>query len=177
MANSCVKCVLTSANAAENTVWISRSTALITRIRSRRVLRTSSSCSSRNVCRSCSSLNSSSASGLIGPSRRSSRSRSRTRAAGRRSFGEPRHRSAASAAAGSRSWSRRNASTAPSSRMRTSASSISTRRDRSRVSSSCLLGCDARRGGRRRAVGRCRAPLRSGGGGSRAARRGGASIT
>ena len=50
-ANSCVKCVLTSANAAANTVWISRSTALITRIRSRRVLRTSSSCSSRNLWR------------------------------------------------------------------------------------------------------------------------------
>ena len=90
VANRLVKCVLTSANAAENTVWISRSTALITRMRSRRVLRTSSSCSSRKRCRSCSSLNSSSASGLIGPIRRSSRSRSRTRAGGVDALGHPR---------------------------------------------------------------------------------------
>ena len=54
-----MKCELTSANAAANTVWISRSTALITRIRSRRVLRTSSSCVFEERCRSCSSLNSS----------------------------------------------------------------------------------------------------------------------
>ena len=53
----------------------------MTRLSSRRVVRTSSSCSSRNAWRCCSSVNSSRASGLIGPSRRSSRSSSRTRPA------------------------------------------------------------------------------------------------
>ena len=85
-----VKLAPTSAKAAANTVWISRSTALITRTSSRRVSRTSSSCSSRNVCRSWSSLNSSSASGLIGPSSRSSRSSSRTRAGGVDALGQRR---------------------------------------------------------------------------------------
>jgi hypothetical protein len=46
--NSCVKLAFTSANAPAKMFLISSSTARITRDSSRRVARTSSSCSSRN---------------------------------------------------------------------------------------------------------------------------------
>ena len=138
--NSVVKFALTSANAAANTLWISWSTAWITCDSSRRVARTSSSWDSRNSWRSCSSLNSSRASGLIGPIRRSSSSRSRARcAAGLCPRAAP-VRAAANAASGSASRSRRSVSTVASRRIRTSASSISARCARSRSSLELALG-------------------------------------
>ncbi len=111
------------------------STCLITLINSRRVFFTSSNCSSKNVCRFCNSSNSSSASGLIGPIRRNSRSSSRTRAIGEVPSGNS-GCGVSIAACGSTEWSRRRASIVASRRMRTSASSTSTRRLRSRRSSS-----------------------------------------
>ena len=127
----------TSAKAASKTVTISWSTALITRCSSRRELFTSSSCCTRKSCRSCSASYSSSASGLIGPMSRRSRSRSRARPASVVPSGTS-GAGASSATPGSQSKSVRMRSTAASSRMRFSASSTSRRCWRSRTpASSC----------------------------------------
>ena len=110
------------------------STCLITLINSRRVFFTSSNCSSKNVWRFCNSSYSSRASGLIGPIKRSSRSNSRTREIGE-TFSGNSGIGVSIAACGSHEWSRRSASTVPSRRIFTSASSTSIRRFLSRRSS------------------------------------------
>ena len=142
--NSRSKFSLTSANAPSKMETISRSTARITRVSSRRLALTSSSCSWRKRWRSCSASCSSSASGLIGPISRSSRSRSRARPASVVPSGTC-GATASSADSGSTSYSVRRRSTAVSRRSRVSASSISARWARSRTSvssrsSSAALG-------------------------------------
>ena len=108
------------------------------------MLRTSSSCTSKNLCRSCSSLNSSRASGLIGPMSRNSRSRSRVRAGALMPSGNV-GISAASATSGSTSKSRRRVSTVASKRILTSVCSTSERRDNSRPDSSSRSVADRAR--------------------------------
>ena len=160
MPNRSEKFRATSANAVSNTVTISSSTALITRASSRRVLRTSSSCFCKNSWRSSSASYSVSASGLIGPMSRSSRSSSRARAGIVMPSGTS-GGSVAIAASGSQSNSVRTCSTVCSSRMRISACSISSRPACSAVLDQLLSRRPSAGRAARRACGRPRAPLRT----------------
>ena len=113
----------------------------MTRLSSRRLAFTSSSCACRNSCRSSSASCSSSASGLIGPMSRSSRSSSRAAAGergARRHFGCGRVERRPPARRRTRCAG---VSTAVSSRRRVSASSTSRRCRSSRTSSSSCSAC------------------------------------